>query len=105
MNIIYMLWIDFIKKRYKRILERVLESRGEKTINRICLILGWIVCARRPLRWREIQGAVSIDMEGGVEQQIDHERKLSESPKELFASLVELEYDGTVQLIHETARE
>jgi hypothetical protein len=39
------------------------------------------------------------------QQQIDYERKLLESPKELFASLVELEYDGTVQLIHETARE
>jgi hypothetical protein len=39
------------------------------------------------------------------QQQIDYERKLLESPKELFASLVELDYDGIVQLIHETARE
>ena len=39
------------------------------------------------------------------QQHIDYDRKLADSPKELFASLVELESDGTVQLIHETARE
>lgn len=65
-------------------------------------ILGWIVWAKRPLRWREIQGAMSIDME---QQKIDYDRKLVDSPKELFASFVELDADGTVQLIHETARE
>jgi hypothetical protein len=45
---------------------------------------------------------MSINIE---QQHIDHDTKLSESPKELFASLIELESDGTVQLIHETARE
>jgi hypothetical protein len=54
------------------------------------------------LRWREIQGAISINME---QQHIDYDRKLLDSPKDLFASLVELESDGTVQLIHVTARE
>lgn len=45
-------------------------------------------------------------MECDLDQQyINYEMKLFESPKEMFASLVELEYDGTVQLIHETARE
>jgi hypothetical protein len=39
------------------------------------------------------------------QQHIDYDRQLSDSPKELFASFVELESDGTVQLIHETARE
>jgi hypothetical protein len=39
------------------------------------------------------------------QQHIDYDRKLLDSPNELFASLVELEFDGTVQLIHETARE
>jgi hypothetical protein len=39
------------------------------------------------------------------QQHIDYDRKLLDSPKELFASLVELEFDGTVQLIHETTRE
>ncbi len=72
------------------------------TGNKVRQILGWIVCAKRSLRWREIQGAVSIDMD---QQQVDYKRKLLESPKDLFASLVELENDETVQLIHETARE
>lgn len=87
---------------YERILGRVLESRSEENANKLRLILGWIVWAKRPLRWREIQGAISIDTE---QPRVDYNRKLADSPKELFASLVELESDGTVQLIHETARE
>ncbi|CAG8962046.1 hypothetical protein HYFRA_00005088 [Hymenoscyphus fraxineus] len=87
---------------YKRILSRILESRSKNSIDKLHLVLGWIVWAKRPLRWREIQGAISIDTE---QQKIDHDTKLAESPTELFASLVELEPDGTVQLIHETARE
>lgn len=39
------------------------------------------------------------------QQNINYDRKLADSPKELFGSFVELESDGTVQLIHETARE
>jgi hypothetical protein len=87
---------------YKRILDRVVESRSEAYVNKLRQILGWIVWAKRPLRWREIQGALSVDTE---QQRINHDRKLSDSPKELFASFVELKFDGTVQLIHETARE
>lgn len=64
--------------------------------------MGWIACAKRPLRWRELQAAVSIDLEN---QKIDFNKKLSGSPKDLFASLIELKEDGTVELVHGTARE
>jgi hypothetical protein len=87
---------------YERILSRILESKSEDNVNNLRLILGWIVWAKRPLRWREIQGAISLDTD---QQIVDYNRKLADSPKDLFASLVELEPDGTVQLIHETARE
>ncbi|PGH01881.1 hypothetical protein AJ80_08953 [Polytolypa hystricis UAMH7299] len=86
---------------YERILRRVFESRGDHIVNYIRHILGWIVCARRPLRWREIQGAVCIDMEN---QHLDNDREMSDSPKGLFASLIELQADGTVDLVHGTAR-
>lgn len=45
---------------------------------------------------------VSIDVEN---QCIDYDKEISSSPKGLFASLVELQEDGTVDLIHGTARE
>jgi hypothetical protein len=65
-------------------------------------VLGWIVCAKRPLRWREIQGAICIDME---QQLVDYDKQLLDSPKGLFAALVEMQADGTVELVHGTARE
>ena len=71
-------------------------------MNHIRHILGWIVCARRPLQWREIQGAVCIDLEN---QHIDHDKEVLDTPKGLFASLVEIQEDDTVALVHGTARE
>jgi len=87
---------------YERILRRVLDSRGEHVINPLKQVLGWIVCARRSLQWAEIQAAVSIDLEN---EGINHDRRISDSPKGLFASLVEIHADGTVELVHGTARE
>ncbi|KAK7750570.1 hypothetical protein SLS62_007546 [Diatrype stigma] len=87
---------------YERILDRVNESKTDNVLKYLNQILGWIVCARRPLRWREIQGAVSIDLEN---EHIDYKKEISESPKGLFASLVEVKEDGTVELVHGTARE
>ncbi|KAI9148085.1 DNA repair protein RAD5B [Paramyrothecium foliicola] len=86
---------------YERILARILNSRSGRALDHIREILGWLVCAKRPLRWREIQGAVCIDLEN---QCLNYDREMSDSPKGLFASLVELRTDGTVQLVHETAR-
>ncbi|RYP05725.1 hypothetical protein DL765_009750 [Monosporascus sp. GIB2] len=87
---------------YERILHRVFESRADNIVTYLREILGWIVCAKRPLRWREIQAAVSIDLEN---QRLDYDKEISDSPKGLFASLVELQEDGTVKLVHGTARE
>ena len=87
---------------YERILSRILDSRGEHVINPLKQVLGWIVCARRSLRWAEIQAAVSLDLDA---EGVDHDKQISESPKGLFASLVEIQSDGTVELVHGTARE
>ena len=65
-------------------------------------VLGWIVCAKRPLRWREIQGAICVDLE---QQNVNFERKLLDSPRGLFAALVEIQTDGSVELVHSTARQ
>ncbi|KAK0705713.1 hypothetical protein B0H67DRAFT_498262 [Lasiosphaeris hirsuta] len=86
---------------YERILHRILEGRGEDALNNLRQVLGWIVCARRSLQWREIQVAISIDLES---EGVDHDRRIAASPKDLFASLVEVQADGTVELVHGTAR-
>ncbi|KAF2973525.1 hypothetical protein GQX73_g157 [Xylaria multiplex] len=87
---------------YERILVRVFETRDSSTVASVRQILGWIACVRRPLKWAELQGAVCVDLDNQV---VDHDKMLSDSPKGLFASLVEIKEDDTVELVHETARE
>ncbi len=70
--------------------------------NHVFRLLGWLASARRPLKWHEIQGAVSIDLD---KEDIDwNRRKLREDSKELCGALVEIKADGTVELVHHTAR-
>lgn len=87
---------------YSRIIQRIFDSRGNHLAMHMRKILGWIVCAKRPLRWREIQGAICIDME---QQLVDYDKQILDSPKGLFTALVEIQADGTVEVVHGTARE
>jgi hypothetical protein len=65
-------------------------------------LLTWMVCAKRPMKWHEIQCAVSIDIDN---QNVDWERrKFSVDSKELCGSLAEVYADGTVNLVHHTAK-
>jgi hypothetical protein len=65
-------------------------------------LLTWMVCAKRPMKWREIQCAISIDLD---DQIVDWDRKrFAVDSKELCGSLVELHADGTVNLVHHTAK-
>lgn len=89
--------------RYGRIIERLLNSQEHPSRRKnIIRLLGWLACAKRPLRWYEIQAAWSIDIE---EEKFDPERRFVEDSKDLCASLVEICSDGTVTLVHSTARE
>lgn len=75
-------------------------KEGEREITE--KLLGWITCAKRPLKWHEIQGAVSIDME---DESIDFEnRRLCTHVRDLCGSLIDVLPGDRVQLVHETAR-
>jgi hypothetical protein len=65
-------------------------------------LLGWMVCARRPLKWHEIQGAVSIDPD---QQTIDFDdRKLRIHIRDLCGSLIQVLPGDRVELVHSTAK-
>jgi hypothetical protein len=65
-------------------------------------LLGWMVCAKRPLKWHEIQAAVSIDpMEGTVD--LD-KRKLRVHIRDLCGSLIQALPGDRVELVHSTAK-
>lgn len=89
------LWI-----RYARIVARILGDPLTKEDAK--RLLGWLICARRPLKWREIQCAISINLEI---RDIDLEqRKLRVRPKMLCGSLIEERSDDSVEMVHLTAR-
>lgn len=83
-------------------MHRILHDTAPSESEDAAQLLGWLVCAKRPLRWYEIQGAVSIDLSM---QAVDFEqRKLRVDSKALCGSLVEVRTDGEVHLVHLTAR-
>jgi hypothetical protein len=61
-----------------------------------------VVCAKRPLKWKEIQAAVSINPD---EQSIDWQKqKLRSDIHEYCGSLIEVLPGERVELIHTTAK-
>ena len=65
-------------------------------------LLGWVACAKRPLKWHEIQGAVSIDLK---EESVEFDaRRLRVNPRQLCGSLLQVRPGDRVDLVHRTAR-
>ncbi|RFU25373.1 hypothetical protein B7463_g10968, partial [Scytalidium lignicola] len=87
---------------YERILRRLERSLVSKQWEIVRKLLGWMVCAKRPLKWREIQTAVSIDP---YNQTIDFDScSLRSSVEEYCGSLVQVLSGDRVELVHTTAK-
>ncbi|KAJ5563904.1 hypothetical protein N7513_000146 [Penicillium frequentans] len=87
-----------INDAYRRILDNMNSSTGYMKV------LQWLVLARRPLKWREIQVLKSINLHA---RRVDFERQMFRvtSAKDICGSLVDVREDGTVELIHLTAKQ
>lgn len=87
---------------YSRILSRFFDQatdRGRRTSE---TLIRWLVWAKRTLKWREIQAAISIDIES---QSVDAQRSCCpDDSKDLCGSLVEIRDDGRVEFVHTTAK-
>ncbi|KAF5549979.1 zinc finger C2H2-type integrase DNA-binding protein [Fusarium napiforme] len=91
-----------INQAYERIMGRIIHKAPHQSRKGALQLLGWLVCARRPLKWHEIQSLKSINLD---QQLVDFGRhKFSVSGKDLCGSLVELREDGTLELIHISAK-
>jgi hypothetical protein len=65
-------------------------------------LLGWIACSKRPLKWHEIQGAVSVNVQ---DQSVDFEnRQLCTHVRDICGSLIDVLPGDRVQLVHGTAK-
>ena len=65
-------------------------------------LLSWISVSKRPLKWYEIQAAISINLDNETVNEAD--RRLVDTSKDLCASFVELHEDQTVEVVHSTVR-
>jgi len=67
-----------------------------------CELLGWMVCAKRPLRWYEIQAAKSINT---TDQTFDFtSQKLRSDIRTYCGSLIQVLSGERVTLVHTTAK-
>ncbi|KAI1752664.1 WD40 repeat-like protein [Xylaria castorea] len=100
-----------IEEAYERVAVRIFEMSSMAEREDAKKILGWIICASRLLRWREIQSLFCIDpVKGDVDYE---ERRLRVTCKELCGSLIDVHYatdtktgpEDVIKIVHETARE
>ena len=66
------------------------------------LLLGWLVCAKRSFKMHEVQTLRSVDFD---KRAVEFERRrFRVHPKDLCESLVDVREDGSIELVHITAR-
>lgn len=69
-------------------------------------LLAWLACSKRPMKWYEVQAAISFNIDDFEDDdQGFARRRWCESPKDLCGSLVEYHQDQTLSFVHPTARE
>lgn len=91
---------------YERIFHRVFADDADSELlqqrEEVLRLLSWLVCAKRPFYWHEIQGAMAIDLK---RQMVDTDLHLVKDSKELCGSLIEILPGNLIELVHSTARE
>ncbi|CAJ0538940.1 Ff.00g068020.m01.CDS01 [Fusarium sp. VM40] len=88
--------LDSVKKRLEAL------ENGQAKWQRTMLLFGWLVCAKRPLRWHEMQAILSFDQ---VEFKFDLEDKMLRQDMENYlGSIVHVLDGGYIRLVHSTAR-
>ncbi|KAK8044966.1 hypothetical protein PG993_004990 [Apiospora rasikravindrae] len=91
-----------LKQAYSRITSRILGNATSPGRDSSLFILRWLVSAKRPIKWHEIQAAKAINVD---EQSVETERRrLRKDIKDLCGPLVEIRENGTVELVHLTAK-
>ncbi|OQD65820.1 hypothetical protein PENPOL_c005G06642 [Penicillium polonicum] len=94
-----------LNEAYTRIMERLEQDLSEEQLEYTRLLLGWLVCSKRPLKWTEIQVALSIDLHlTTASHELDMDLRLRDDVQELCGSLVQVLKGNRVELVHSTAK-
>ncbi|KAL7911755.1 hypothetical protein GGI35DRAFT_443548 [Trichoderma velutinum] len=77
-------------------------AEGEAHWDMAKQLLGWLVCAKRPLKWHEMQSILSYDPK---QQKVDFDNKmLRQDSHRYLGSLVHILDGGHIRIVHSTAR-
>nr|ANF07002.1 hypothetical protein FVEG_03173 [Fusarium verticillioides] len=96
-----------LRDMYERLLDSVKNSLmaqagGPARWERSKLLFGWLICAKRPLRWHEMQAILCFDPD---KLQINFENNMLRQDMEKYlGSIVHVLDGGYIRLIHSTAR-
>jgi len=94
-----------VSSRYKRILKRIERkyrwADNQLSWNLTRKLLGWLICAKRPFRWSEIQSAICLDPHN---KSFNRYRALKENITTLCGSLVQILDGDRIELIHTSAK-
>ncbi|KAL2849960.1 hypothetical protein BJX68DRAFT_275805 [Aspergillus pseudodeflectus] len=95
-----------LNQAYDRIMKRLQDGLNDNQWEYTRLLLGWLVCSKRPLKWREVEVAFSIDMNTSeIRTDLDMDLTLRDDAQELCGSLVQVLKGNRVELVHSTAKE
>lgn len=94
-----------LAEAYERIISRIRQNTGDKEWDLTKRVLGWMTCAARPLRWYEMQGAISISLDRNeATPSFNHDRRLRNHVQNTCGALV-MVLDDRICLVHGTARQ
>ena len=80
-----------------------MESRASFLWPKALQILGWLIGARRPLTWHEMQAILSFEPElGKIDMDLNMLRK---DIDDMLTGLVHVDPGRSIRLVHSTARE
>jgi hypothetical protein len=94
--------------RYEKLLgvvktQLLQKAEGEACWQKARLLLGWLVCAKRPLKWHEMQSILSYDPD---KQKIDFDKEmLRQNVHRYLGSLIHVLDGDHIRIIHSSARE
>ncbi|KAF2686439.1 ankyrin [Lentithecium fluviatile CBS 122367] len=86
---------------YQRIRHRIFVESSPREQGVAKTLFSWLLCAKRPLKWYEIQGAMCLDPETGL---FDEDRRLVRDIKHFCGSLVEIRNGSAICFVHLTAK-
>jgi len=88
---------------YDRILNRISNNSDSNKVALAKKILGWMTCARRTLKWHEIQGALSTNTTDRTVNFV--QRRSRVHIREICGSLISNLAGDRLELVHVSAKE